>query len=98
MVAQWNSGEHDRHPPETIRRAAAVHPITAIQTEWSLWERTIENEVVAVAREMGIAIVPYSPLGRGGLTGVLRSRSDVGDEHRTPQRQFGVALRREQSQ
>lgn len=62
---------------ETIRRAHAVHPITAIQTEWSLWSRDIEDEVVPTARELGIGLVPYSPLGRGMLTGTIRSFDDL---------------------
>jgi aryl-alcohol dehydrogenase-like predicted oxidoreductase len=57
--------------PRTIRRAHAVHPIAAIQTEWSLFSRDIEQEVLPVARELGIGIVPYSPLGRGLLTGAF---------------------------
>jgi aryl-alcohol dehydrogenase-like predicted oxidoreductase len=69
--------------PDTIRRAAAVHPITAIETEWSLWERGIEDEVLPLTRELGIGIVPYSPLGRGVLTGVVSSRDDLKDnDHR----------------
>jgi aryl-alcohol dehydrogenase-like predicted oxidoreductase len=70
--------------PETIRRAAAVHPITAVQREWSLWERSIETEIVPFCRELGIGIVPYSPLGRGALTGALRTRADLpeGDHRR----------------
>lgn len=55
--------------PETLRRAAAVHPISALQTEWSLWSRDIEVEVLPTARELGIGIVPYAPLGRGFLAG-----------------------------
>ncbi|GKV27330.1 hypothetical protein SLEP1_g36515 [Rubroshorea leprosula] len=51
--------------PETVRRAHAVHPITALQIEWSLWTRDIEEEIVPLCRELGIGIVPYSPLGRG---------------------------------
>lgn len=58
---------------DTIRRAAAVHPITALQSEWSLWSRDIEDEVVPVCRELGIAIVPFSPLGRGMFTGQITS-------------------------
>ena len=54
---------------ETIRRAHAVHPITAVQTEWSVFSRDIEDEVLPTCRELGIGIVPYSPLGRGMLTG-----------------------------
>ncbi|KAH9754023.1 Aldo ket red domain-containing protein [Citrus sinensis] len=55
--------------PDTIRRAHAVHPITAVQLEWSLWTRDIENEIVPLCRELGIGIVPYSPLGRGFFGG-----------------------------
>ncbi|MEU0674626.1 aldo/keto reductase [Streptomyces sp. NPDC006172] len=58
---------------ETIRRAHAVHPITALQSEWSLWTRELEKEVVPVCRELGIGVVPFSPLGRGFLTGRYRS-------------------------
>lgn len=63
--------------PDTIRRAHAVHPITAIETEWSLWTRDIEREIVPLTRELGIGIVPYSPLGRGMLTGKIASREDL---------------------
>lgn len=55
--------------PETLRRANAVHPISALQSEYSLWERGVEDEVLPAARELGIGLVPYSPLGRGFLTG-----------------------------
>ncbi|PRQ41855.1 putative perakine reductase [Rosa chinensis] len=55
--------------PDTIRRAHAVHPITALQMEWSLWTRDIEEEIVPLCRELGIGIVPYSPLGRGFFGG-----------------------------
>lgn len=54
---------------DTLRRAHAVHPITAVQYEWSLWSRDIENEIVPTCRELGIGIVPYSPLGRGFFSG-----------------------------
>ncbi|SDN42212.1 aldo/keto reductase [Allokutzneria albata] len=64
----------------TIRRAHAVHPITAVQTEWSLWTREIEDEVVPTCRELGIGIVPYSPLGRGFLTGRFTKPSDFDRE------------------
>jgi aryl-alcohol dehydrogenase-like predicted oxidoreductase len=57
----------------TIRRANAVHPVTAIQTEYSLWTRDPEAEILPVVRELGIGFVPYSPLGRGFLTGSIRS-------------------------
>jgi aryl-alcohol dehydrogenase-like predicted oxidoreductase len=56
---------------ETIRRAQRVHPIGALQSEWSLWSRDIEDDVVPTCRELGIDVVPYSPLGRGMLTGAL---------------------------
>jgi aryl-alcohol dehydrogenase-like predicted oxidoreductase len=61
---------------ETIRRAHQVHPITAIQTEYSLWSREPEQEVLAVCKELGITFVSYSPLGRGFLTGAYKSRAD----------------------
>jgi aryl-alcohol dehydrogenase-like predicted oxidoreductase len=63
--------------PETIRRAHAVHPIAALQTEYSLWSRDPENEILAVTRELEIAFVPYSPLGRGFLTGQIKSPEDL---------------------
>jgi aryl-alcohol dehydrogenase-like predicted oxidoreductase len=59
--------------PATIRRAHAVHPITALQSEYSLWTRDPEAEVLPLVRELGIGFVPYSPLGRGFLTGQIRS-------------------------
>ncbi len=66
--------------PETIRRAHAVHPITALQTEYSLWSREPEhNGVLHTVRELGIGFVPYSPLGRGFLTGAIRSPDDFED-------------------
>ncbi|WP_106617032.1 aldo/keto reductase [Saccharothrix carnea] len=61
---------------ETIRRAHAVHPVAAVQTEWSLWSRDIEAEVVPTCRELGIGVVAYSPLGRGFLTGKYTSKDD----------------------
>jgi len=63
--------------PETIRRAAAVHPIAALQSEYSLWERDVEQEILPVCRELGIGFVPYSPLGRGFLTGQIKSKADL---------------------
>jgi aryl-alcohol dehydrogenase-like predicted oxidoreductase len=63
--------------PTTIRRAHRVHPITALQTEYSLWERHVEAEILPVVRELGIGFVPYSPLGRGFLTGTITQRSDL---------------------
>ncbi|MGV9423391.1 aldo/keto reductase [Streptomyces sp. NPDC003656] len=59
--------------PETIRRAHAVHPVAALQTEYSLWTRDVEEELLPLLRELGIGLVPYSPLGHGFLTGALRS-------------------------
>ena len=63
--------------PETIRRAAAVHPIAALQSEYSLWERDVEDEILPVCRELGIGFVPYSPLGRGFLTGQIKRKADL---------------------
>ena len=62
--------------PETIRRAHAVHPVTAVQSEYSLWTRDPEAEVLPTLRSLGIGFVPYSPLGRGFLTGAIRSPED----------------------
>ena len=66
--------------PATIRRAHAVHPISALQTELSLWSRDAEREVLATVRELGIGFVAYSPLGRGFLTGRFRSPADLGPD------------------
>ncbi len=63
--------------PETIRRAHAVHPIAAVQTEYSLWTRDCEAEVLPTCRELGIGFVPYSPLGRGFLSGRFKSPEDL---------------------
>jgi aryl-alcohol dehydrogenase-like predicted oxidoreductase len=65
--------------PDTIRRAHAVHPITALQTEYSLWTRDPEARAIPVLRELGIGLVAYSPLGRGMLTGTVRSTDDLAD-------------------
>ena len=62
---------------ETIRRAHAVHPISALQTEYSLWSRDPEEEILPALRELGIGFVPYSPLGRGFLTGQIKQPSDL---------------------
>src|SRR6201987_4686971 len=64
--------------PATIRRAHKVHPITALQTEYSLWERHVEKEILPTVRELGIGFVPYSPLGRGFLTGTITDASELG--------------------
>lgn len=65
---------------DTIRRAHAVHPITALQTEYSLWTRDVEAEILPLLRELGIGFVPYSPLGHGLLTGQIRSVADFADD------------------
>ena len=65
--------------PETLRRAAAVAPIAALQSEYSLWERDVEEEILPTCRELGIGFVPYSPLGRGFLAGTIRSLDDLPD-------------------
>jgi aryl-alcohol dehydrogenase-like predicted oxidoreductase len=65
--------------PATIRRAHATHPVTALQTEYSLWSRDPEKEILPLLRELGIGFVPYSPLGRGFLTGKLRSTDRLAD-------------------
>lgn len=64
---------------DTIRRAAAVHPIAAVQSEWSIFSRDIEREVVPACRELGIGLVPFSPLGRGLLTGAVTSTDELAD-------------------
>ncbi|MGN6374074.1 MAG: aldo/keto reductase [Sphingomonas sp.] len=63
----------------TLRKAAAVHPIAALQSEYSLWERDVEEEILPTARELGIGFVPYSPLGRGFLTGQIGSRDELAE-------------------
>ncbi|MBV6698892.1 aldo/keto reductase [Kitasatospora aureofaciens] len=85
--------------PETIRRAHAVHPVTAVQTEYSLWTRDPEQALLPLLRELGIGLVAYSPLGRGFLTGSIRSTDqlDAGDFRLTTPRfagaNFGANLR-----
>ena len=67
----------------TIRRAYAVHPISALQSEYSLWSRDIEDEIIPTLRELGIGLVPYSPLGRGFLTGQITRFEDLdADDYR----------------
>ncbi len=69
--------------PQTIRRAYAVHPISALQTEYSLWSREPEAEILSTLRELGIGLVPYSPLGRGFLTGRFKRYEDLAaDDYR----------------
>ncbi len=74
--------------PETIRRAQEVHPITALQTEYSLWSRDVEDEILPTVRELGIGFVAYSPLGRGFLTGRIKRFEDLpeGDFRRSSPR------------
>ena len=85
--------------PETIRRAHAVHPITALQTEYSLWTRDPENGVLQTCRELGIGFVAYSPLGRGFLTGAIAGSADLaeGDVRRSHPRFQGEHLERNQA-
>jgi len=80
--------------PDTIRRAQAVHPITALQTEYSLWSRDPEAEIIPTCRELGIGFVPYSPLGRGFLSGTFTSADDLApdDFRRTVPRWTGENL------
>lgn len=66
--------------PDTIRRAHRTHPITALQTEYSLWSRDVEDEILGAVRELGIGFVPYSPLGRGFLTGRYQSIEDLPED------------------
>jgi aryl-alcohol dehydrogenase-like predicted oxidoreductase len=82
--------------PETIRRAHATFPLTAVQSEYSLWTRDPEAEVLPTLRELGIGFVPYSPLGRGFLTGQIRSLDDLPEDdwRRTNPRFQGEALER----
>jgi aryl-alcohol dehydrogenase-like predicted oxidoreductase len=77
--------------PETIRKAHATHPITALQTEYSLWSREPEDEILATVEELGIGFVPYSPLGRGFLSGEIKSIDDLAtdDFRRTNPRFMG---------
>ena len=66
--------------PDTIRRAHAVHPVSALQTEYSLWTRDVEAEILPLLRELGIGLVPYSPLGHGLLTGQIRTVADFAND------------------
>ena len=68
--------------PATLRRACAVHPIAALQTEYSLWCRFVEDDILAACRSLGVGFVPYSPLGRGMLTGAIASLADLGADDR----------------
>ena len=73
---------------ETIRKAVEVHPISALQTEYSLWERSVEEEILPTIRELGIGFVAYSPLGRGFLTGKIRSVDGPRGGRRAPRQRF----------
>lgn len=77
---------------DTLRRAHATHPIDALQSEWSLWERTIETDILALVRELGIGFVPYSPLGRGFLAGTAKRAEELpeGDYRKTDPRYQGA--------
>jgi aryl-alcohol dehydrogenase-like predicted oxidoreductase len=66
--------------PATVRRAVAIHPIAALQTEYSLWSREPEDEILPTMRELGVGFVPYSPLGRGFLTGQIKKFEDLADD------------------
>jgi aryl-alcohol dehydrogenase-like predicted oxidoreductase len=68
--------------PETVRRAHRVHPISALQTEYSLWTRDLEQKIIPLLRELGIGLVPYCPLGRGFLTGSIQAPADMGAKDR----------------
>jgi aryl-alcohol dehydrogenase-like predicted oxidoreductase len=70
---------------DQLRRAHAEHPVTALQSEWSLWTRDLEREVLTAARELGVGVVPYSPLGRGFLTGTIRTVDDLTEDDRRRQ-------------
>ena len=67
------------HASETIRRAHQVHPISALQTEYSIWTRDVEKDILDTCRELGVGFVAYSPLGRGFLTGKIKSTDDLED-------------------
>ena len=74
--------------PDTLRRANAVHPISVLQSEYSLWERGVEDRVLPVLRELGIGFVPYSPLGRGFLTGAVNASTLEADDFRLTTSRF----------
>jgi aryl-alcohol dehydrogenase-like predicted oxidoreductase len=84
--------------PETLRRGHAVHPITALQTEYSLWTRDVEDEILPTCRELGVGFVAYSPLGRGFLSGRFKSGADLdeSDFRRSGPRFTGEALEHNQ--
>ena len=96
LIAEGKIGHYglSEAAPETIRRAHAVHPVTALQTEYSLWSRDPERELLPLVRDLGIGFVPYSPLGRGFLTGAIRSldQLDEADFRRSNPRFAGENL------
>ena len=84
--------------PDTLRRANAVHPISALQSEYSLWERGVEAHILPVLRELGIGFVPYSPLGRGFLTGAVNASTlEAGDWRHTTPRFSEESMRKNQA-
>jgi aryl-alcohol dehydrogenase-like predicted oxidoreductase len=84
--------------PETLRRANAVHPISALQSEYSLWERRVEKEILPAARELGIGFVPYSPLGRGFLTGTVNVETLAENDFRRTNPRFSKESARSNQQ
>jgi aryl-alcohol dehydrogenase-like predicted oxidoreductase len=84
--------------PATLRRANAVHPISALQSEYSLWERRVEKEILPAARELGIGFVPYSPLGRGFLTGTVNVETLAENDFRRTNPRFSKESARSNQQ
>ncbi len=83
---------------DELERAVAVHPISALQCEWSLWWREVEDDIVPTARRLGVGLVAYSPLGRGFLTGAVTTQTFSGDDFRRDDPRFiGAALARNQA-
>jgi aryl-alcohol dehydrogenase-like predicted oxidoreductase len=76
---------------EELRAAVAVHPIAAVQSEWSIWSRDVEANVVPTAAELGVGFVPYSPLGRGFLTGTIADPADIAGDWRSGMTRFAGA-------
>ena len=75
---------------DELQAAVAVHPIAAVQSEWSIWSRDVERNVVPTAAELGVGFVPYSPLGRGFLTGTVRSAADLSSSNGLPPQHASV--------
>jgi aryl-alcohol dehydrogenase-like predicted oxidoreductase len=78
--------------PDTIRRAHALHPVTAVQSEYSLWTRGLEERVLPLLRELGIGLVPFAPLGHGFLTGKIRSTENFTEDDFRQAQDDGIAL------